>query len=201
MDSDLEKHQDAGDRSLVESTLGGDLSAFDELVRRYHAPLISFLRFYSSGSTDVEEVAQEAFLKCFTHLDQFDTDRNFRNWLYTIARRTIPRLQTNSTASPEALDGLIGNSADPKASAERSDHRASIWATVRNATSDDEFQLMWFRYAEQLSLKEISQVMQRSEDALKMQLSRLRKRLRPHLRPFTATDPGITRFNPKMKAA
>ncbi len=201
MDSEFEKRRDADDRSLVEWTRGGDLSAFDELVRRYHAPLISFLKFFSSESTDVEDVAQEAFLRCFTHLDQFDVDRKFKNWLYTIARRTIPRLQTKSTSSPEALDGLIGNSADPKALAEHSDHRASIWATVRHATSDDEFQLMWFRYAEQLSLKEIAMVMQRSEDALKMQLSRLRKRLHPHLRPFTETDSGIDLFDPKMKAA
>lgn len=201
MESEFEKYRDANDRSLVEWTREGDLSAFDELVRRYHAPLIAFLRFYSSASTDVEDVAQEAFLRCFTHLDQFDSDRKFKNWLYTIARRTIPRLQTKSTSSPPALDDLVGNSVDPKALVEHSDRSASIWVTVRNATSDDEFQLMWFRYAEQLSFKEIAAVMQRSEDALKMKLSRLRKRLRPHLRPFAETYSGVDLFNPKMKVA
>jgi len=201
MNSEFEKCRNASDRSLVEWARDGDLKAFDELVRRYHAPLISFLKFYCSRNTDVEAVAQEAFMKCFTHLAQFDSDRKFKNWLYTIARRTIPQLQTKLTSHPEALDGLIGNDGDPKTLVEHADRSESIWATVRKTTSDDDFQLMWFRYAEQLSIKEIAMVMQRSEDALKMQLSRLRKKLRPHLRSFVESGGGINLFDPKMKAA
>jgi len=202
MNSDLEKRKHASDASLVEWTREGDLDAFEELVQRYHAPLISFLRFYCVRRTDLEDIAQEAFLKCFKHLEQFDTDRKFRNWLYTIARRTIPRsIPEKKRPGVVPLDGLVGKAADPGAIAEQSEQSNSIWETVRRETSDEEFQLMWHRYAEQLTTREVAHLLQRSEPALKMQLSRLRKRLRPHLQLFTETDSGNDLFDPKKKAA
>ena len=74
--------------------------------------------------------------------------------------------------------------ADPSQYSVASEQRRSLWTIVREHTSDDEFQLIWHRYAEGLPVSAIASSRDESADALKMRLSRLRKRLRPFLEPF-----------------
>lgn len=201
MDQSADEKRVATDSELVMLVRRGDLDAFEELVTRHHARLISFLRFFSSAGTDIEGVAQETFLKCFTHLGQFDTKRSFKNWLYTIARRSIPKSRPVGWVSGSNLEEVVGPDIDPSGELESSERRQSIWATVRSVTGDDEFQLIWFRYAEQFSFKEIALVMRRSEAACKMQLSRLRKRLKPHLQPFVQPESELGLFDNKKRTA
>lgn len=59
--------------------------AFEELVRRYERELYSYLRRYLGDATLAEDAFQAAFLQVHLKLDQFDPERKFRPWLYTIA--------------------------------------------------------------------------------------------------------------------
>lgn len=81
---------------------------------------------------------------------------------------------------------------DPSLIVEKFDQSESIWSAVRNATNDDEFQVIWFRYGEQMAHAEIAEMMQRPCNNVKMQLSRLRKRLKSHLAPFVDRSVGET---------
>ncbi len=204
MDSGTEEQlPNRSEASLIRRSQNGDVDAFEQLVRRYEAPLLSFLRYFAANASEVEDAAQDAFLKCFLHIDQVDPDRGFKNWLYTIARRTLAekKLAGNPVDLNTCLE-IAGSVDDPHKSAESADQKDSIWRTVRSLTNDDEFQLMWFRYAEQFTIKEVAMLMQRSPAALKMQLSRLRTRLRPHLKPFADDSPVEKKsMDPINKAA
>lgn len=201
MDQDSSEQKVTTDSVLVTRAREGELDAFDELVCRYHSRLIVFLRYFSVSGTDVEAIAQEAFFKCFTHLDQFDTGRKFRNWLYTIARRMLPKSRPFEEIGVAELNQMIAPEQGPQSTLESLERVQSIWAKVRMVTDDEEFQLVWFRYAEQFSIKEIALVMQRSEAACKMRLSRLRKRLRPHLEPFVKEKPVRDLFDSDKRTA
>lgn len=201
MDQDSSKRKVTTDSVLVSRTRDGDLDAFEELVCRYHSRLIVFLRYFSATGTDVEAIAQEAFLKCYTHLDRFDADRKFSNWLYTIARRMLPRSRPFHDVEGADLNQIVASDPGPELEVEKSERSRSIWASVRRVTSDEEFQLVWFRYAEQFSMKEVALVMQRSEAACKMQLSRLRKRLKPYLEPFVRDETVTDLFDENRRTA
>jgi RNA polymerase sigma-70 factor (ECF subfamily) len=59
--------------------------AFETLVHRYERELYSYLRRYLGDATLAEDAFQATFLQVHLKLDQFDPERRFRPWLYTIA--------------------------------------------------------------------------------------------------------------------
>lgn len=77
------------DTKLVERTLAGDQSAFEELVERYQSRLFALARQYTRNAVDVEDIVQDAFLKAFSKLHTFDHRASFYTWIYRIATNTI----------------------------------------------------------------------------------------------------------------
>lgn len=174
----------ADDSLLATRTQLGDLDAYEVLVQRYQTPLICFLKFYCKSNQDIEDVVQEAFLKCFLHIDQFDVNRKFKNWLYTIARRSLPRTRVGVPESLLEPERVEGREPSPSANALRTEEVDSLWAQIRQLTSDEEFQLIWFRYIDRMRIEEIAAILGQSPDACKMKLFRLRRRLRSRLGPY-----------------
>lgn len=70
---------------LLEYQRTGDRQAFEELVHRYERELYSYLRRYLADASLAEDAFQATFLQVHLKKDQFDVDRKFRPWLYTIA--------------------------------------------------------------------------------------------------------------------
>ena len=126
-------------------------------------------------------------MRCFLHIDQFDWRRPFKPWLYTIARRLLARMQPSSHAA-RTCDNVRCTTGGPEEHLIAIETRDSLWRKVRQVTTGDQFQLIWFRYADRLSIADIAEIFDDTESACKMRLSRLRSRLRPHLAPFVEVD-------------
>ena len=75
------------DYSLVERTLGGDRDAFGVLVRRYERLVFRIVGGFLRNHQDVEDVAQEAFLRAFEGLQGFRAGAPFGPWIAQIATR------------------------------------------------------------------------------------------------------------------
>ncbi len=76
------------DLQYIERVRAGDKQAFAPLVRRYQQPVFRYLGRLGLGQADVEELAQETFLRAYRHLHAYDPHRaQFSTWLLTIARR------------------------------------------------------------------------------------------------------------------
>lgn len=89
----------------------GDRESYAQLVYRYERELFSYLRRYLGNAEMAEDVFQTAFLQVHLKCEQFDADRQFRPWLYTIAtnaaidaRRRDKRHTTVSLDTPRELD-------------------------------------------------------------------------------------------------
>jgi RNA polymerase sigma-70 factor (ECF subfamily) len=100
------------DRALVERYQSGDVSAFDELYRRYFDRLVRFCGRRLDNRHEAEEVAQEAFVRALRSLDSFGGDRRFYPWLTVIASRIIidtsrarGRCEPVGDVDPGATDG------------------------------------------------------------------------------------------------
>jgi RNA polymerase sigma-70 factor (ECF subfamily) len=74
----------ASDARLVESARLGEQSAFGELVRRYERRLLRVILRFVRDPDLAEDLAQEAFLRVYERLDQFDASRRFGPWLFRI---------------------------------------------------------------------------------------------------------------------
>lgn len=70
---------------LVRYREAGDPAAFSELVARYERELYSYLRRYLGDAAMAEDAFQATFMQVHLKCKQFDADRKFRPWLYTVA--------------------------------------------------------------------------------------------------------------------
>jgi RNA polymerase sigma-70 factor (ECF subfamily) len=73
------------ERKLVKQAQGGDLAAYDELVRRYQERIYATLYHMTANRDDANDLAQEAFIKAYRALKSFKGDSSFFTWVYRIA--------------------------------------------------------------------------------------------------------------------
>jgi RNA polymerase sigma-70 factor (ECF subfamily) len=75
------------DAFLIRQTLAGNRDAFRLLVLRHERPVFRFLGLLGFAGPAAEDLAQEAFLRAYRHLRDFDPERaQFSTWLFTLAR-------------------------------------------------------------------------------------------------------------------
>jgi len=74
--------------ALVRRVQQGDTTAFDRLVERYQHRIAAVLSQYVRDPGELEDIAQEAFLKAYRAIDRFRGESSFYTWLYRIAVNT-----------------------------------------------------------------------------------------------------------------
>jgi RNA polymerase sigma-70 factor, ECF subfamily len=87
-----------GDAEAIELTLGGDRDAYRVLVERHSASVFRLAWRLTGNQHDAEEVVQEAFLRAYQKLEQFEARANFGTWVYRIAANyAIDRMRQKRT--------------------------------------------------------------------------------------------------------
>lgn len=76
------------DDRLVRETLEGNQLSFQLLVERYQDRVFGLLRHYTRNAAEVEDIAQDTFLKAFRRLETFQHQASFSTWLFRIAVNT-----------------------------------------------------------------------------------------------------------------
>ena len=93
------------DEELAEKSRERDEFAFQELMHRYMRQIFNFSRQYSKTAEDAEDIAQDTFFKVWKHIGKYTKNRQFRPWLYTIARNTaLDFLKKKSASAFSELD-------------------------------------------------------------------------------------------------
>ena len=80
--------QNRSDTQLVADYLCGGEKAFETLVLRYLKPIYSFTCRYVGGERDANDVTQEVFVKVWRYIKRFDQSKNFKTWIFSIAKNT-----------------------------------------------------------------------------------------------------------------
>src|SRR5687768_14964867 len=68
----IERAQDLGDGAVIDRVKGGDVAAFEVLMRRYNARLFRVARAITGDDDEAEDVLQEAYVRAWTRLAQFE---------------------------------------------------------------------------------------------------------------------------------
>ena len=96
------------DAPLVAAAAGGDIAAFETLVRRHQTRLVGYLRGLTNADADAEDLAQEAFLRAYRSLRGFRGTSSFKTWLYQIAtnvfRTWLEKKRNQAGLSAVSLD-------------------------------------------------------------------------------------------------
>ena len=73
------------DKELVQKCKSGNHSAFEKLIVRYQVFVLNVIYRIVGNCADVEDLAQETFVKAFSSIEQYDTERPFSRWIISIA--------------------------------------------------------------------------------------------------------------------
>ena len=117
----MEEGEGEADESLARRVQGGDRAALERLVRRYIRPVHAVVASFLSEPAEIEDAAQEAFLRALGALDTYDPRRPFAPWLYQVARnvarnqmesRAVRRAESLPEGGREAPDPLPDQAAE-----------------------------------------------------------------------------------------
>jgi RNA polymerase sigma-70 factor (ECF subfamily) len=187
--ADDEKRQAAlrdDERALIERARAGEHEAFASLVERYRRRVFSLAFHLSRRPEDVEDLAQQIFLKAYQALPRFDFRAGFGTWLYRIAvnecydylRRKSTRkaaedreVQVGEWAEWERLAG-----AATAADAERRAQARELAERLMRCLPEQDRILLLLREVEGFTHAEIAHMLGKSENVIKVRLFRARQR-------------------------
>src|SRR5579871_454686 len=182
---------------LIKRAQAGDAVAFNQVVLAYRKRTLGTIARLISRPEDVEDVAQEVFLRLYFSLDQLRTAEVFEPWLYRLTlnaaydylrkqrRRQEYRMSDLSEQQMMMADALAGGRAEQD-EREQKKVRESVDALL-GAVSEADRILLMLKELEGLSLKELEKIYNINENALKVRLFRARQRV---LKAFGAVTKG-----------
>ena len=175
------------DGDLIIGAIRGSENGFEELVRRYQRPIISYVYRMLSDYDAALDVTQEVFIKVYNSLEKYSSEYKFSTWLYRIAHNAaIDYMRRNSmfTQSIEAEneDGtyqlqIESRSPSPELEHERREWRTEI-DTVVKCLPTVYRELILLRHTQDLSYDEIAEVTNLPLGTVKNRLFRAREMMR-----------------------
>ena len=107
---ELPKSKPTDELELVRRAREGDMSAYDDLVRRYQERIYATIYHMTSNHEDANDLAQEAFIKAYQALKSFKGGSSFYTWIYRIAvNKTINFLKQRKNRAQMSLNDLDFN--------------------------------------------------------------------------------------------
>lgn len=188
------------DRQLVERAQRGEKHAFELLVSKYQRKLSRLLSRFVKDQAEVEDVAQEAFIKAYRALPSFRGDSAFYTWLYRIGINTAKNYlvamgrrapTTTEFDSEEAEDFDDGDQLRDINTPENLLMSRQIADTVNSAIDalpEDLRLAIQLREIEGLSYEEISAAMNCPIGTVRSRIFRAREAIAERLRPLLETQ-------------
>lgn len=169
----------------VEAVLAGDVERFGGIVERWQAPLVHLAWRFVRNDHVAEEMAQEAFLKCYRRLAQWRRDSQFSTWLFALAlnvyRSHLRRYQPEVSGG-EALRALTVPPAQDLLPEEQEREMVRRAVTHLPPKYRDPLILYYFREED---VAETARILQVPTGTIKARLHRGRELLKERLRRWT----------------
>lgn len=186
------------DFTLIERAGKGEDSAFNEIVRAYRRRILGTIGRLIGRPEDVEDVGQVVFLRLYESLEQLRTPEMFEPWLYRLTVNASYDYLRRKRRRPESRMADLSEEqvilADASASMDRGAEDARKAATrelvesLLSAVSEEDRILLTLKEVEGLSIRELEQIYQAKENAIKVRLFRARQRV---LKAFERQKAGL----------
>jgi RNA polymerase sigma-70 factor (ECF subfamily) len=180
---------------LVAAAKAGDVSAFETLVGRYDRKIFRLTQNITQNREDAEDAMQEAFLKAYQHLGDFQGNSRFYTWLVRIAvnqalmklRKRRPNVVSLDAELETGEDTVPREVEDWGPSPEQRYQKTELAGILSNVIQelDSPFRVVFqLRDIEELSTEETAEALGLSVPAVKSRLLRARLKLREKLNQY-----------------
>ena len=187
-----ESRRGGEDRDLVRQAKDGDKEAFESLVRRHQSRVFAVAGGILRNREDVEDIAQQVFLKAYFSLKRFDQRAAFSTWLYKITLNECWDLLRKRKVRPLVLEvDLSEEQARQYQAAEVADGRpdASDRLAARERVEqllecleERDRSMLVLKEVQGFSVEEIAEVLELNANTVKVRLFRARQRIAESMR-------------------
>ena len=176
------------DDEVVRRVLGGDVALMEILMRRYNQRLFRAVRSIIKDDSEVEDIVQEAYVRAYEHLSQFEGRARFSTWLTKIAiyeaYARVRRFDYQNVDSISELEEkslyMNSNERDPERQTFDGEMRLMLERAF-DVLPDDYKSVFMLREIEGLSTAETAECLEISEENVKTRLHRAREFLQREL--------------------
>lgn len=176
------------DRELVKQAQKGVTTAFEELVRRHQQRVSAVVGGILRRREDVEDVAQQVFLKAYVSIGRFDMRSAFSTWLYKIAvnecwdylrKKKVRPLTYEADLSEEQarhVEQFVSSGAEAGDASQRAELREIVERLLADLSEEDRTMLV-LKEAQGFAVEEIGRMLGINVNTVKVRLFRTRRRL------------------------
>jgi len=159
--------QDLSDQQLVAAYLKGDEESLEVLIQRYLKPIYSFVYRHVGNAQEAEDITQQVFIKVWRNLKKFDQQKNFKPWIFAIAKNTsidflkkkkeIPFSKFENVAGINMLtESLADPAVLPDKLFEQKDIAQMLYSAMENLSVQYRM-VLFLRYNDHFTFREISE--------------------------------------------
>lgn len=178
-------------KKIIEEFLSGNKNAFEQLLGKYLKPVYNFLYQLTSDKSALDDLTQVTFIKAWKNIKKFDRNRNFKTWLFTIAKntaydyfkkkKTIPFSNFINEEGNNKLENIAEENILPDELLMRAD-AADVLEKKLQELPEHYRLILTLHYKEDFSLSEIAEILKIPYNTVKSQhqrgLGKLRKLLK-----------------------
>jgi RNA polymerase sigma-70 factor (ECF subfamily) len=181
------------DNELVGAAQAGSQDAFGELVDRYRAPVVRLAYRLTHDADEANDIAQDAFLRAYRRLGEFEPGRPFARWIFVIARnaaldslRRRRRSAAFARETPESFDDVVS----PEDLVLQNDEASRVHAALASLPPRyrDALELYYLR---DMRYRDIAVALDVPIGTVKTFISRAKRRLKTDLTEDNASPPPI----------
>jgi RNA polymerase sigma-70 factor (ECF subfamily) len=173
---------------LVARAKAGDAAAFDELVRKYRARVYSLALTLTGQASDADDITQDAFLKAYHKLPEFEGRSEFFTWIYRItlhralnAKRDRTRRRTVPLDDPRLVAAVeVDSQGDPERAAQLRDRYRALLEAFDQLSSLLQTTVV-LTTLQDLSYKEAAVVLETTEGTIAWRIHEARRKMRGYL--------------------
>ncbi len=181
------------DNEAITKVLAGDPSAYRFLQKKYKKVIAALIRRMIKDEDDIEDLAQETFIKAYNALSTFQFGYSFSSWLYRIASNNCIDFLRKKRFNVVSLDQPIGQSEDeqymevedntylPDLDVLSEERRSALVAAI-DGLPDNYRQIIKMRHEDELDYMQIAEMLSLPLGTVKAHLFRARKMLQDSLR-------------------
>ena len=176
------------DFSLIKAVQAGDHKAFESLVRRYQRQVANLIYVTMGSSDDVDDIAQEVFIRVYKSLPRFKFDASFFSWIYRITmnlcideirKRKIRKVLSLDFLTEDALEKSRKNKDHSMPSDSiLADERREIVQSALQSLKPEHRDILVLREYNDIGYNEIAEALDISVEAVKSRIFRARSELK-----------------------
>jgi RNA polymerase sigma-70 factor (ECF subfamily) len=166
------------EKEIIRLAKQGDRGAFGKLIDRYKKLVYSFAFYHLKNRADAEDISQEVFWRVFSYLSKYDEKRKFFSWIYAIEMNILASYMRKKMKHRKVCindDFLQNVEFDEKDNMSMED-RILLFQAIDGLNSMEK-SLIFMKYNEDCSIREIAESFNISEENVKVRLFRTKEKL------------------------